>query len=67
MVGGGASGAVAALTAHQNGSRVLMLEKSPVFGGTSAKSAGMFWIANNFHMREKGLEDPKPDFIAYCI
>ncbi len=66
VVGSGASGAVAALAAHERGSRVLMLEKSPVFGGTSAKSAGMFWIANNFHMREKGLADPKPQFIAYC-
>lgn len=67
VVGGGASAAVAALTAREHGAQVVMLEKSPVFGGTSAKSAGMFWIPDNFHMREKGLPDPKPDFIAYCV
>ncbi|UDM52782.1 FAD-dependent oxidoreductase [Cupriavidus sp. MP-37] len=67
VAGSGASAAVAALTARSQGASVMMLEKSPVIGGTSAKSAGMFWIANNFRMRAKGMEDAKPDFLAYCI
>jgi 3-oxosteroid 1-dehydrogenase len=66
IVGSGAAAAVAAITARSCGARVTMLERSPVFGGTSAKSAGMFWVPNNFHMKELGLADPREPFIAYC-
>src|SRR3546814_892584 len=43
-----------------------MLEKAPVYGGTSAKSGGAFWVPNNFRLKERGIEDPKASLLAYC-
>ncbi|MFB3079674.1 MAG: FAD-dependent oxidoreductase, partial [Lysobacterales bacterium] len=41
VVGSGVGGATAALTAHKNGDEIMLLEKAPITGGTSAKSAGV--------------------------
>jgi len=59
VVGTGASGAVAAVYAHAGGAQVLMLEKGPVFGGTTAKSGGVYWIPNHPIERERGLKEPR--------
>ena len=64
IVGSGAGAAVAAIAARSRGATVTMQERSPVIGGTSAKSAGMFWVPNNFRMRERGISDPRESFIA---
>lgn len=66
VVGSGAAASAAAITAHQLGAAVLMLEKSPVIGGTTAKSGGGFWIPNNYRMREKGIDDARIPFLRYC-
>ena len=47
VVGTGAAGAMAALKAADLGLRVLMVEKSHQFGGTSATSGGLMWVPNN--------------------
>ena len=44
VVGSGASGLSAALTAHFEGLRVLVLEKTDRIGGSSAVSGGAVWI-----------------------
>ncbi len=44
VVGFGGAGASAAISAHDAGSRVLILEKMPVAGGNTAVSAGGFMI-----------------------
>jgi len=65
VVGSGVGGASAAITAHENGDAVMVLEKAPITGGTSAKSAGVLWIPDNFTLREKGIEDAKEDCLKY--
>ncbi|MEZ5656621.1 MAG: FAD-dependent oxidoreductase [Sphingobium sp.] len=67
IVGSGAAGSVAALFARQAGARVLLIEKSSHYGGTSSKSGGGYWIPNHFLLREKGIADPKPDFLKYLV
>jgi succinate dehydrogenase/fumarate reductase flavoprotein subunit len=47
VVGSGAAGFSAALAARHAGLDVLMVEKEPLFGGTTAYSAGVIWIPGN--------------------
>lgn len=44
VVGSGASGMAAAITAKHHGLNVLVVEKGETFGGTSARSGGWLWI-----------------------
>ena len=61
VVGSGVGAATATVTAHENGDAVMVVEKAPILGGTSAKSAGVLWIPDNFTLREKGIDDRKED------
>ena len=64
-VGGGAAGLTAAIVAAEEGNSVILLEKAPVLGGTTAKSAAVYWIPNNFALRDQGIEDKKADCMKY--
>lgn len=59
VVGGGGAAFAAAIGAAQAGTRVLVLEKAPAIGGTTARSGGAYWIPNNHLLRGKGVSDPK--------
>jgi 3-oxosteroid 1-dehydrogenase len=47
VVGSGAAGLSAGLRAHDLGMKVLIVEKSPHYGGSTAMSGGVCWVPNN--------------------
>jgi thioredoxin reductase len=55
VLGAGAGGMTAALTGAIEGMRVLLIEASRWIGGTTARSSGSVWIADNPHMRRAGI------------
>ena len=57
VVGSGAAGMAAALTAHRHGLRAVVVEKAPHFGGSTARSGGGVWIPNNGVLRRDGVDD----------
>lgn len=61
VVGSGAAGATAALFAHEGGADVLLLEKGLVFGGTTAKSGGVYWIPGSHLERAEGLVESRDE------
>jgi succinate dehydrogenase/fumarate reductase flavoprotein subunit len=65
VVGSGVGASTAAVVAHENGDAVIVIEKAPILGGTSAKSAGVLWIPNNFTLKAKGIVDEKDDCLKY--
>jgi len=65
VVGSGAIGLTAALTAADAGARVAMLEKARYLGGTAAVSGGMFWVPCNRRMAELGRSDSRDDALRY--
>jgi len=65
VIGSGAAGLTAALTAGTRGARVVVLERARLLGGTSAMSGGMLWVPNNRAMRAAGLSDSREDALTY--
>ena len=52
VVGCGAGGMLAAISANSNGSEVIILEKEPLVGGTTGVSGGIIWSPINHHMQD---------------
>lgn len=65
VVGSGAAGLSAAAGALGGGASVVVLEKGPVHGGTTACSGGVAHVYDNAFMRAQGVEDPRPQALAY--
>lgn len=65
VVGSGASGLAAAVTAAHHGLKTLVLEKHEEFGGASAWSGGWLWAPRNPLAREAGIEEPPERIRAY--
>jgi 3-oxosteroid 1-dehydrogenase len=57
VVGSGAAGMTAALTAHRKGLRTVLIEKAPHYGGSTARSGGGVWIPNNEVLRGDRVSD----------
>ena len=57
VAGAGAAGLAAACVAAAEGLATLLLEKSPLVGGTTAVSGGMVWIPANPKMAGAGIPD----------
>jgi succinate dehydrogenase/fumarate reductase flavoprotein subunit len=57
IVGSGAAGMSAAITAAHSGLSVLVVEKEPRFGGTTARSGGWLWIPRTSLARAWGIHE----------
>ena len=65
VAGSGAGSMSSALVMRKAGKSVLILEKSPFVGGTTAKSGGVIWVPNNRFMTEAGVKDSADAALAY--
>lgn len=57
IVGSGGGSMCAALVVKSLGYEPLILEKTDLFGGTTAKSGGIMWVPDNRFMRRDGIAD----------
>lgn len=65
VVGSGAAGLAAAVTAGLRGLSALVVEKTELYGGSTALSGGAIWVPGNFHLDEAGLGDTREKARAY--
>lgn len=65
VVGSGAGGLSTAVTAAHLGLKVLVLEKEPQFGGTTAWSGGWMWIPRNPLAVAAGITEPIDKPLSY--
>src|SRR5262252_10673992 len=60
VIGSGCAGLSAAVTAGHHGLKVLVVEKEPRFGGTTARSGGWLWIPGTSLAKAWGIvESPE--------
>lgn len=57
VVGSGGAGMTAALAAAKKGLSVVLVEKAPHYGGSTARSGGGVWIPGNSVLRRDGVQD----------
>ncbi|MGW4478505.1 3-oxosteroid 1-dehydrogenase [Rhodococcus triatomae] len=57
VVGSGAGGMAAAITAARSGLSVVVVEKSEYWGGSSARSGGGVWVPGNSILRDQAPAD----------
>jgi 3-oxosteroid 1-dehydrogenase len=65
VVGSGAAGMTAALTAAHRGLSVVVVEKAPTFGGSAARSGAGIWIPNNEVILAAGVPDTPQKAATY--
>ncbi|MGM4887956.1 FAD-dependent oxidoreductase [Tardiphaga sp. 20_F10_N6_6] len=65
VAGSGCSGMSAAITAKHSGLDVLIVEKEPRFGGTTARSGGWLWIPGTSLARAWGINEGPDEARTY--
>lgn len=65
VVGSGAAGMVAALTAAHSGHTCVLIEKAATYGGSTARSGGGIWAPNNEVLRAAGIVDTPANAASY--
>ena len=63
IIGSGAGGMSTAITAAKHGLKVIIVEKEPVFGGTTAFSGGVLWIPGNPHCGRNDTREAAIDYL----
>lgn len=67
VVGSGAAGLATAITAKKRGLDVVVIEKEPVFGGTTALSGGVLWIPLSPYGRKQNPADTREAVRTYMM
>lgn len=65
VIGSGAAGLSAALTASILGLSVVVVEKAATLGGSTAISGGAVWVPDHPHLAAVGLTESRADVLAY--
>lgn len=65
VIGSGAGGLATAVTARKHGLSVIVIEKEPVYGGTTAFSGGVLWVPGNPHGKANNPSDTRAAARAY--
>jgi len=65
VVGTGAAGLSAALSAQSRGATVLVVEKAAVVGGTTAMSGGCIWAPRHHYASQQGVMDSREAVLDY--
>src|SRR4051812_961396 len=65
VVGSGGGGLAAALTAADAGLSAVVIEKTDLFGGSTALSGGALWVPNNPTLLKKGQGNPPEEVLKY--
>ncbi|MEM8697427.1 MAG: FAD-dependent oxidoreductase [Pseudomonadota bacterium] len=65
VIGSGAGGLLSALVAAENHADVLIVEKEPLWGGTSATSGAGIWIPASDQAKAAGFDDTVEDAFTY--
>ena len=65
VIGSGGGSMCSALVMRQAGKSVLILEKTSLIGGTTARSGGVMWIPDNRFMKRDGVPDSQEAANAY--
>ena len=63
VVGAGGTGLAAAASAHENGAKVIVLEKLPMVGGSTGLSGGSISAPGTRFQQELGIEDSKESWL----
>jgi succinate dehydrogenase/fumarate reductase flavoprotein subunit len=65
VVGSGVAGMSAAITAAHRGLKVIVVEKAPYYGGTTARSGGWLWVPNTHLAKALGHHEQPDQALAY--
>jgi 3-oxosteroid 1-dehydrogenase len=65
VVGSGGGSMCAGLVMRKAGRSVLVLEKTDLIGGSTARAGGVLWVPNNSFMKAEGVEDSYEKATAY--
>jgi succinate dehydrogenase/fumarate reductase flavoprotein subunit len=67
VAGSGAGGLAAAIAARKAGLEVIVAEKEPLYGGTTARSGGWLWIPNHPMQAAIGIQDSLEEASTYLL